>query len=319
MQTIDGFAGRQLGAGDPGYDEARALFNGMIDARPALIAQCEGADDIARAVAHALHHDVPLAVRAGGHSVAGMSTNDAGVVVDVRPLTEIERRRRRAHDPLRCRCHVGGLRPRDTGARSGDHGRARLHDRRRRADPRRRLRLARAAPRARLRQPARGRSRHGHRRPGARGRRRAPGAAVGAARRRRNFGVATAFEFRLHPVGPTVHGGLAMYDPADGPSVAAHDARLLPGRAAPRPRSCSCHGRAAGAVRARASRQGRIVAAIAGMWIGPPDDGAARAAPAGRRRSARRQPLRRAAVHGVAVDDRRPARHAELVDGRLPR
>jgi len=89
MRTIGGFEGTQLRPSDPGYDEARALFNAMVDRRPGLIAQCATADDVARAIAHARRERVPLAVRAGGHSVAGLSLCAGGVVVDVRALKQI--------------------------------------------------------------------------------------------------------------------------------------------------------------------------------------------------------------------------------------
>ncbi|MFI6492718.1 FAD-binding oxidoreductase [Streptomyces sp. NPDC050564] len=71
---------------DPGYDEARKIFNAMIDRRPAVIAQCEDETDVVRSVRFARDLDLKIAVRGGGHSVSGMSLNDNGLVVDLRRM-----------------------------------------------------------------------------------------------------------------------------------------------------------------------------------------------------------------------------------------
>ena len=91
MDRLNGqFSGTVLRAGDAGYDEARTVFNSMIDRRPELIAQCRTPEDVIAALRFGRYRDLDIAVRAGGHSVAGMSLNDGGLVIDVRPMNQIE-------------------------------------------------------------------------------------------------------------------------------------------------------------------------------------------------------------------------------------
>jgi len=76
--------------GSAGYDEARKVWNGAIDKRPAMIAYCAGAEDVARAVAFARSRDICIAVRSGGHNVAGLSVCDGGMVIDLSQMKQIE-------------------------------------------------------------------------------------------------------------------------------------------------------------------------------------------------------------------------------------
>ncbi|MPV35897.1 FAD-binding oxidoreductase [Georgenia subflava] len=84
------FSGELIGPDDPGYDDARRVYNASIDRRPALVARPRGPADVARAVAFARAHDLPVAVRGGGHNGAGLGTVDDGVVIDLRHLREVE-------------------------------------------------------------------------------------------------------------------------------------------------------------------------------------------------------------------------------------
>jgi FAD/FMN-containing dehydrogenase len=68
---------------DPGYEETRLIWNGLIDRRPAIIAQCSGAADVVDAVNFARDHDLLISVRGGGHNVAGNAVNDDGLVIDL--------------------------------------------------------------------------------------------------------------------------------------------------------------------------------------------------------------------------------------------
>jgi len=85
-----GFRGKLISPGDGDYDSARSLWNGMIDRHPALIAQCAATSDVVKAVRLARDEGLPLAVRGGGHNVAGNAVCDDGVVVDLRPMKGCE-------------------------------------------------------------------------------------------------------------------------------------------------------------------------------------------------------------------------------------
>ena len=83
------FRGELIRPEDEGYDAARAVFNGMIDRRPALIARCTGVADVVAAVNFARENELVVAVRGGGHSVPGYGTCDGGIVIDLSPMKGI--------------------------------------------------------------------------------------------------------------------------------------------------------------------------------------------------------------------------------------
>ena len=87
---LPGFDGQLFHPGDADYDEARKVFNGMIDRRPALIARCSNADDVAAAVNLAREEDLPLSIYGGGHGVTGSAVVDAGICVDLRGMKGID-------------------------------------------------------------------------------------------------------------------------------------------------------------------------------------------------------------------------------------
>ena len=78
----DRVAGQIVRPGDPEYDEARSVWNGIVDRRPAAIVRCTGTADVVACVDVAREHGVPLSVRGGGHNVAGTAVCDDGIVVD---------------------------------------------------------------------------------------------------------------------------------------------------------------------------------------------------------------------------------------------
>ncbi len=272
MEPIRGFAGEQIAPSDSRYDESRAVFNAMVDKRPALIARCTSREDVALALAHAQERDMPVAVRAGGHSVAGLSLNEGGLVIDVRPMADVtvDAQRRIA------RCGAGAtwsefdrrtqqLGLATTGGRVSSTGVTGLTlgggsgwlERKHgltcdnlvgveliAADGERVIATEYENPELLW----------AHKGGGG------------------NFGVVTALEFRLHEVGPMIYGGLAIYDPADGVAVAT----ALRDFSAGAPDEA---GLAMGYLTAPPAPfvppewQGRLVAAVVGMWAGPVEEG----------------------------------------------
>jgi FAD/FMN-containing dehydrogenase len=100
--------GSLLQPGDPGYDESRTIWNAMIDRRPALIARCAGAADVMLAVDFARKNGLLLAVRGGGHNIAGNAVCDGGIMIDLSRMNLVR------VDPGTRTAHVGA------GATLGD-------------------------------------------------------------------------------------------------------------------------------------------------------------------------------------------------------
>jgi FAD/FMN-containing dehydrogenase len=96
------FGGRLLNRDDDGYEDARSIFNSAVEIQPALIARCESVADVREALAYARHAGLPVAVRSGGHSVAGASLVQDGMVLDLRKISSV------TVDPDARRAVVGG-------------------------------------------------------------------------------------------------------------------------------------------------------------------------------------------------------------------
>ena len=85
----EGFDGAVMEAGDPGYDDGCKMFNSMMDRYPAVIARCTSTSDVVAAVNFGRENNLEVAVRCGGHSVAGLSISD-GILIDLAGLKSID-------------------------------------------------------------------------------------------------------------------------------------------------------------------------------------------------------------------------------------
>jgi FAD/FMN-containing dehydrogenase len=90
VQTLaDGLRGRLVRPGDSSYGEARKIWNGMIDRRPALIARCAGAADIIATVRFAREHGLLVSVKGGGHNITGNAVCEGGLMIDLSPMKSV--------------------------------------------------------------------------------------------------------------------------------------------------------------------------------------------------------------------------------------
>jgi FAD/FMN-containing dehydrogenase len=262
---------------DPGhreYDQARKVWNGAIDRRPALIARCADASDVSTALRLARERDLEVAVRGGGHGVAGLAVNDGGLVIDLSPMKGI------AVDPERRTARAGaGVLWGELDAAAQAHGLATVGGivthtgiagltlgggigwlmRRYGATVDNLLSATVVTP---------------------------DGAVLDAGADLMwglrggggNFGVVTEFEFRLHPVGPTVLAGPLYYALEDGPEALRHYSDFI--AAAPDELTTILNLRQAPPLPILPPElHGRPVVTIATCWAGDPGEGERALAP----------------------------------------
>jgi FAD/FMN-containing dehydrogenase len=88
-EFADGLRGPLLQPGDDGYDEARTVWNAMVDEQPTLIVRCAGTADVISAVVFAKEHDHRISVKGGGHNIAGRAVEDDALMIDVSPMNSV--------------------------------------------------------------------------------------------------------------------------------------------------------------------------------------------------------------------------------------
>jgi FAD/FMN-containing dehydrogenase len=266
-------SGELLTPGDPGYDAAREIFNVMHDKRPAMIARCRSTEDVVAAVDHAREHDLLVAVRCGGHSVAGLSICNDGMLIDLAGMKRIE------VDPVAQTARAGGgVLWGEFDAATQEHG---LH-----------------TPGGRVTTTGLGgfttgggygwtSSKHGLTCDNLISAEvvLADGSVVTASEREHadlfwgirggggNFGIVTEFEYRLHELGPTVLAGLALW-PLDRAREVMRGWRDVVDDA-PDKLSTACVVLTAPPEEfVPPGMQGRPVIGMAAIWVGDPDEGA---------------------------------------------
>lgn len=221
------FEGELIGRDDDRYDEFRTVFNAMVDRRPDLIARCTGAADVVAVLGYARETGQPVSVYGGGHGVAGNAVCERGVMIDLRPAKDI------SVDPQARTCRAGaGLTWGELDAATQRHGLAVTGGRvsttgvtgltlgsgsgwiERKfgytADNLLSAEVVTASGHI-LRASA---TENAELFWGIRG---------GGG----NFGIVTSLEFRLHPLGPEVLGGMLLYPAAAAPAVLRHFAQFM--------------------------------------------------------------------------------------------
>ncbi len=264
--------GTVLQPGDEAYDGARRIWNGMIDRRPAAIARCTGSADVMAAIRFAREERLPIAVRCGGHNVAGNSVCDDGLVIDLISMRSVRA------DPSRSVVRVGG------GALLGDI------DHEAQA-------FGMAVPVGAVSETGiGGLALHGGlgfltRKYGLTADNlvsadvvTADGALVTADEKNHpdllwalkggggNFGVVTSFEFRLHPVGPEVYFVLTFYPAADSAKVLESFRSFMPG-APDELMAIAIYWNAPEGEPIPEEHRGAPVMVVVGCWCGPLDQG----------------------------------------------
>jgi FAD/FMN-containing dehydrogenase len=266
-------SGEVIAPGDDEYDAARSVWNGMIDKRPAAIARCRTPADVAAAVQVARSRGLPLAVRGGGHNVAGTATCDGGVLIDLSAMNAVE-----VDAEHRLAKVQGGAIWRDVDAAT--------------------QRYALAAPAGLVSETGVAgltlggglgwlRRKHGLSCDNlvAAELVTADGATIRASGDENpdllwalrggggNFGVVTTFEFRLHPVGPEVAYALLFYDGAE----TVDTLRAFRGVAAGMPREVGPLAFTGvvpeGVDGVPPQAAGAPMVAVAGVYVGSPDEG----------------------------------------------
>jgi FAD/FMN-containing dehydrogenase len=274
----EGLQGVMVQPEDAGYDEARAIWNGAHDARPALIARCADAADVRHALGFARSEGLEVAVRGGGHSIPGFSSCDGGIVIDLGPMKGVE------VDPdARTVRAEGGVTWAELDAATQEHGLAttgglvsstgvagftlgggigwlmRKHGLA--CDNLRAAELVTADGRV-LRADA---SEN-------------PDLFWGLRGGGGNFGIVTGFEFDLHPVGPTVCAGAVFY-PGDRAEEILRFYRDFAGDAPDELTTLANLITAPPAPFLPEEWHGRKLIALIGCYAGDPEDGARAMAP----------------------------------------
>ena len=270
--AIPGFAGEVIRPGDPTFDAHREVWNAMVDRRPAIIARCTSATDVAAAVRHAREAGLEIAVKCGGHSMVGLSVPDGGLMIDLSPMNEVridpDRRRAfvqggsllrnldRAAEPHGLATTAGNVGHTGVGGLTLGGGMGWLA---------RQFGLACdnvvaytvvTADGETLRATA---DEH-------------PDLFFGLRGGGGNFGIVTEFEFRLHPISHTVLAVDRYFVPADAPAALRAWRDLLPD--APRQATFTADATTAALDSALPERlHGRPIVSVGFIWVGAVDAG----------------------------------------------